>query len=118
VLAVQQQYATAEQQADAADIMSFMHDRTACQTLRILSFLSTALPGPAYHCRPGHATATLAWPVHWWQNIFFDAGRQVGLGPASSLGPAMPRAVPSPSHSAAASHLQLIEGQQRACACM
>ncbi len=50
----------------------------ACQSLRILSFLSTGLPGPAPHCRLGKSTASLAWPQHWWQNIFFDIGTQVG----------------------------------------
>lgn len=47
-----------------------------CQMLRILSFSSTVLPGPAYHCLASQATSTLAWPEHWWQNLVLDIRRQ------------------------------------------
>jgi hypothetical protein len=32
------------------------------QMLRVVSFMATQLPGPNYHCREGHATATLPPP--------------------------------------------------------
>ncbi|KAK1354640.1 Plant inositol phosphorylceramide synthase [Heracleum sosnowskyi] len=35
-----------------------------CQTLRILTFYSTQLPGPNYHCREGSRFATLPRPNH------------------------------------------------------
>mmetsp|Transcript_15114 Transcript_15114/g.45628 ORF Transcript_15114/g.45628 Transcript_15114/m.45628 type:complete len:388 (+) Transcript_15114:311-1474(+) len=47
-----------------------------CQMLRSASFLSTGLPGPAYHCRLGKPTAHLPWPKHWWGNLFFDVSKQ------------------------------------------
>ncbi|KAK6778592.1 hypothetical protein RDI58_025310 [Solanum bulbocastanum] len=33
-----------------------------CQFLRMLTFYSTQLPGPNYHCREGSKLATLPWP--------------------------------------------------------
>lgn len=47
-----------------------------CQALRILSFMSTVLPGPAHHCLADAPTATLAWPRHWWQHLVVNLGRQ------------------------------------------
>eukprot|EP00892_Ulva_mutabilis_P001579 jgi/Ulvmu1/11421/UM075_0085.1 len=47
-----------------------------CQALRIVSFMSTVLPGPAHHCLAAEPTATLAWPRHWWQHLVFNFGRQ------------------------------------------
>jgi hypothetical protein len=34
-----------------------------CQALRILTFLSTQLPGPAPHCRRPEPTSDVPWPV-------------------------------------------------------
>ena len=46
-----------------------------CQVLRILSFSFTQLPGPAYHCRDGEATAIRPWPDHWYEHLFVDVKR-------------------------------------------
>uniref|UniRef100_A0A0D2ZVX3 Sphingomyelin synthase-like domain-containing protein n=2 Tax=Brassica oleracea var. oleracea TaxID=109376 RepID=A0A0D2ZVX3_BRAOL len=34
----------------------------ACQFLRVITFYSTQLPGPNYHCREGSKVARLPWP--------------------------------------------------------
>nr|VDD05621.1 unnamed protein product [Brassica oleracea] len=34
----------------------------ACQFLRVITFYSTQLPGPNYHCREGSKVSTLPWP--------------------------------------------------------
>ncbi|KAK9826213.1 hypothetical protein WJX74_000374 [Apatococcus lobatus] len=49
-----------------------------CQTLRILSFTSTQLPGSNYHCRKGQATALRAWPEHWWGHLVVNVNKQLG----------------------------------------
>ncbi|KAK9868664.1 hypothetical protein WJX84_008619 [Apatococcus fuscideae] len=49
-----------------------------CQTLRILSFTSTQLPGTNYHCRAGQPTALRAWPEHWWGHLVVNINKQVG----------------------------------------
>ena len=52
----------------------------ACQLLRALSFLSTSLPGPNYHCRAGSPAATLAMPRRWWGHLVVDVGEQATKG--------------------------------------
>ena len=52
----------------------------ACQALRIVSFLSTQLPAPNYHCRLGEKTATLEWPKHWYGHIVIDPAQQAAYG--------------------------------------
>eukprot|EP00210_Caulerpa_lentillifera_P005838 g5582.t1 len=52
----------------------------ACQSLRIVSFLSTQLPAPNYHCRLGEPSATMAWPDHWYEHLVFDPERQAAYG--------------------------------------
>ena len=52
----------------------------ACQALRIISFLSTQLPSPNYHCRTGQNTATLDWPKHWYGHIVYDPVQQAAYG--------------------------------------
>ncbi len=47
-----------------------------CQSLRIISFLSTSLPSPNYHCRAGEPTAIREPAQRWWDHIFVDVGRQ------------------------------------------
>ncbi|KAK9815443.1 hypothetical protein WJX72_003721 [[Myrmecia] bisecta] len=47
-----------------------------CQTLRIISFLSTSLPAPNYHCRALEATAIKEMPKQWWGHVVVDVGRQ------------------------------------------
>lgn len=47
-----------------------------CQALRIVSFMSTVLPGPAHHCLADAPTSTLPWPRHWWQHLVVNLGRQ------------------------------------------
>jgi hypothetical protein len=47
------------------------------QTLRIISFLVTILPGPNYHCRPGSAAydpPTSLRDIFWRQDAFFGCG--------------------------------------------
>lgn len=51
-----------------------------CQALRIVSFLSTQLPAPNYHCRAGQETATMDWPKHWYGHIIFDPAKQAAYG--------------------------------------
>lgn len=51
-----------------------------CQTLRIISFLSTQLPAPNYHCREGEPTATMAWPDHWHEHFVIDPVEQAAFG--------------------------------------
>jgi hypothetical protein len=48
-----------------------------CQSLRILSFSSTQLPGPAPHCHAGTLTATRPPVTAWWQHVVVDVKRQV-----------------------------------------
>lgn len=48
-----------------------------CQSLRILSFSSTQLPGPAPHCHAGTLTATRPPVTAWWQHLVVDVRRQV-----------------------------------------
>ncbi|KAF6254779.1 PAP2 superfamily C-terminal-domain-containing protein [Scenedesmus sp. NREL 46B-D3] len=48
-----------------------------CQSLRILSFSATQLPGPAPHCHAGTPTATRAPVAAWWRHLVVDVGRQV-----------------------------------------
>lgn len=43
-----------------------------CQSLRILSFSVTQLPGPNYHCRLPELTAVKAWPEHWWGHFYIS----------------------------------------------
>ena len=50
-----------------------------CQTLRILSFSSTQLPSPNYHCRLPELTAIKDMPLHWWGHFIVDLGRQAHL---------------------------------------
>lgn len=50
-----------------------------CQTLRILSFSSTQLPSPNYHCRLPELTAIKDMPLHWWGHFIVDLGRQASL---------------------------------------
>lgn len=50
-----------------------------CQTLRILSFTSTQLPSPNYHCRLPELTAIKDMPLHWWGHFIVDLGRQASL---------------------------------------
>ena len=52
----------------------------ACQLLRALSFLSTSLPGPNYHCRAGSPAATLSMPRRWWGHLVVDVGEQATKG--------------------------------------
>ena len=52
----------------------------ACQLLRALSFLSTSLPGPNYHCRAGSPAATLPMPRRWWGHLVVDVGEQATKG--------------------------------------
>ena len=47
-----------------------------CQTLRIISFLSTSLPSPNYHCREGEPTAIREPAQHWWDHVIVDVKRQ------------------------------------------
>lgn len=47
-----------------------------CQSLRILSFSSTQLPGPALHCHGDQPTATIEPVSAWWQYLIVDVGRQ------------------------------------------
>lgn len=51
-----------------------------CQTLRILSFSSTQLPSPNYHCRLPELTAIKDMPLHWWGHFIVDLGRQTTHG--------------------------------------
>ncbi|KAL3130946.1 hypothetical protein ABBQ38_000269 [Trebouxia sp. C0009 RCD-2024] len=51
-----------------------------CQTLRILSFTSTQLPSPNYHCRLPELTAIKDMPLHWWGHFIVDLGRQTTHG--------------------------------------
>lgn len=51
-----------------------------CQMLRIISFTVTQLPAPNYHCRLGRDTAVREWPLHWWQHLIVDIGRQATHG--------------------------------------
>ncbi|CAG9467227.1 unnamed protein product [Pedinophyceae sp. YPF-701] len=51
-----------------------------CQILRIISFLSTSLPAPNYHCRSGEPTARPPPPEHWWDYIIVDVKRQSAFG--------------------------------------
>ena len=55
----------------------FVH--AVCQTLRILSFSSTQLPSPNYHCRLPELTAIKDMPLHWWGHFIVDLGRQADL---------------------------------------
>lgn len=55
----------------------FVH--AVCQTLRILSFSSTQLPSPNYHCRLPELTAIKDMPLHWWGHFIVDLGRQASL---------------------------------------
>lgn len=48
-----------------------------CQALRILSFTSTQLPGPSYHCRGGEPTAVRPWVSHWSEHLVVDVSRQL-----------------------------------------
>lgn len=50
-----------------------------CQTLRILSFSSTQLPSPNYHCRLPELTAIKDMPLHWWGHFIVDLGTQADL---------------------------------------
>ena len=52
----------------------------ACQLLRALSFLSTSLPGPNYHCRAGSPAATLPMPRRWYGHLVVDVGEQATKG--------------------------------------
>ena len=52
----------------------------ACQLLRALSFLSTSLPGPNYHCRAGSPAATLPMPRNWYGHFVVDVGEQATKG--------------------------------------
>jgi hypothetical protein len=47
-----------------------------CQALRVFSFFSTILPGPAHHCREGQPTARREWVHHWWEHFVVDIRRQ------------------------------------------
>lgn len=49
-----------------------------CQALRIASFMSTILPGPAHHCRASESSSRRSWPQHWWQHLIVDVQRQSG----------------------------------------
>jgi len=51
-----------------------------CQLLRALSFLSTSLPGPNYHCRAGSPAATLPMPRRWYGHLLVDVGEQATKG--------------------------------------
>lgn len=51
-----------------------------CQALRILSFLSTQLPAPNYHCRAGEKTAKLEWPNHEYEHFIFNPVQQAAYG--------------------------------------
>lgn len=51
-----------------------------CQSLRIISFLSTQLPAPHYHCREGVPTAIREPARHWWDHIIIDPARQATGG--------------------------------------
>lgn len=61
-------------------VLHSIHTSTAypsvCQTLRIISFLSTSLPSPNYHCREGEPTAIREPAQHWWDHIIVDVKRQ------------------------------------------
>lgn len=46
-----------------------------CQTLRILSFSSTQLPGPNYHCRLPEVTAVRPMPLSWWGHLVVDVAK-------------------------------------------
>ena len=48
-----------------------------CQTLRILSFSSTQLPGPNYHCRLPEVTAVRPMPLSWWGHLVVDVAKGV-----------------------------------------
>jgi sphingomyelin synthase-related protein 1 len=50
-----------------------------CQALRIASFMSTWLPGPAPHCRAGVPTDRLAYPAHWWGWVAVNVVRQSSM---------------------------------------
>lgn len=50
-----------------------------CQTLRIISFTSTQLPGPSPHCHEGAPTSVREWPAHWWGHLVVDVDRQVTM---------------------------------------
>jgi len=54
----------------------------ACQSLRIVSFLSTQLPAPNYHCRlgPDGKKITPDWPDHWWGNLIVNPKMQATHG--------------------------------------
>eukprot|EP01025_Chloroclados_australasicus_P023883 TRINITY_DN24071_c0_g1_i3.p1 TRINITY_DN24071_c0_g1~~TRINITY_DN24071_c0_g1_i3.p1 ORF type:complete len:314 (-),score=10.04 TRINITY_DN24071_c0_g1_i3:545-1486(-) len=47
-----------------------------CQCMRIITFLSTQLPGCNYHCLKGQPTDHLDWPEHWWGFFVVDVQRQ------------------------------------------
>ncbi|GMH42801.1 hypothetical protein BSKO_10720 [Bryopsis sp. KO-2023] len=51
-----------------------------CQALRIVSFLSTQLPAPHYHCRKGEPTAVRPAADHWWEHILMNPTRQATGG--------------------------------------
>jgi hypothetical protein len=55
----------------------FLFPFAVCQSLRILSFSSTQLPGPAPHCHAGTLTATRPPVTAWWQHLVVDVKRQV-----------------------------------------
>ncbi|KAM7526417.1 hypothetical protein LguiA_016319 [Lonicera macranthoides] len=53
----------------------------ACQFLRVITFYSTQLPGPNYHCREGSKLATLPRPNHFLEVfIIFPRGMLYGCG--------------------------------------
>lgn len=56
-----------------------LYVHAVCQTLRILSFSSTQLPSPNYHCRLPELTAIKDMPLHWWGHFIVDLGRQASL---------------------------------------
>ncbi|KAK4270416.1 hypothetical protein QN277_023453 [Acacia crassicarpa] len=52
----------------------------ACQCLRIITFYSTQLPGPNYHCRMGSKRATLPRPHHFLEVFLINLPRGVLYG--------------------------------------
>lgn len=53
---------------------------TLCQILRIISFTSTQLPAPNYHCRLNETTAIREPADKWWNHVVVDVGRQATHG--------------------------------------
>ncbi len=57
--------------------VSWLFSRAVCQVLRCITFTSTQLPGPSYHCRAGEPTAKRPWPDHWTGHVVIDVKRQM-----------------------------------------